>query len=152
MKSLFGNLFVLLASALALGLPALIRAETPKTDKGSATTSNPADKLVVLWTSGDRDVALNMVFMYTLNAKLHNWWADVTFIVWGPSSKLLASDTELKDQIKKMKEVGIILEACQACADRYGVSGMLQELGIDVKYMGQPLTQYIKEGRHILTF
>jgi len=51
-----------------------------------------------------------------------------------------------------MKEVGIILEACQACADRYGVSGMLQELGIDVKYMGQPLTQYIKEGRHILTF
>jgi hypothetical protein len=152
MKSLFGNLLVLLASALALGLPALIMAETPKTDKGPTITSNPADKLVVLWTSGDRDVALNMVFMYTLNAKLHNWWADVTFIVWGPSSKLLASDTELKDQIKKMKEAGIILEACKACADRYGVAGKLQELGIDVKYMGQPLTRYIKDGRHILTF
>jgi hypothetical protein len=152
MKSLFGNLLVLLASALALSLPALIMAETPKTDKGPAVTSNPADKLVVLWTSGDRDVALNMVFMYTLNARLHNWWADVTFIVWGPSSKLLASDTELKDQIRKMKEAGIILEACKACADRYGVAGKLQELGIDVKYMGQPLTRYIKDGRHILTF
>jgi len=26
-------------------------------------------KLLVVWTSGDRDVAMNMVFMYTYNAK-----------------------------------------------------------------------------------
>lgn len=42
------------------------------------------NELVVLWTSGDREVALKMVFMYTLNSKLKGWWKDVTLIVWGP--------------------------------------------------------------------
>ena len=115
-------------------------------------TIPPADKLVVLWTSGDRDVAMNMVFMYTLNAKLAGWWQDVTFIVWGPSAKLLSGDAELQAELKKMKNAGIVLEACIACAKRYGVTGKLRELGIDVKGMGEPLTAYIKEGRRVLTF
>jgi hypothetical protein len=115
-------------------------------------TIAPAEKLVVLWTSGDRDVAMNMVFMYTLNAKLAGWWPDVTFIVWGPSAKLLSEDAELQAELGKMKIAGIVLEACIACSDRYGVTGKLRELGIDVKGMGKPLTAYIKEGRRVLTF
>ena len=31
-------------------------------------TVKPEDKLVVLWTSGDREVALKMAFMYTFNS------------------------------------------------------------------------------------
>ena len=125
---------------------------------GSAATIAPAqdippeDKLVVLWTSGDRDVALKMVFMYTGNAPRAGWWEDITLIVWGPSSKLLAGDEELQEQVKAMKEAGIHLEACRACADMYGVATDLEALGIDVKYMGSVLTGYIKEGRHVLTF
>ncbi len=114
-----------------------------------------ADKnssLVVLWTSGDREVALKMVFMYTLNSKLKNWWKDVRFIIWGPSTKLLSEDAELQDYIKKMKKVGIVLEACKACSDSYGVSENLKKLGITVRYMGEPLTAYIKEGRKVITF
>jgi hypothetical protein len=114
----------------------------------------PEDKLVVLWTSGDRDVALKMVFMYTYNASTSRfgWWKDITLIVWGPSSKLLSEDNELQDYVKKMKKAGIRLEACKACADMYGVSDKLAGLGVDVKYMGDVLTNYIKEGRHVLTF
>lgn len=108
------------------------------------------ESLVVLWTSGDRDVALNMVFMYTFNAKRRNWWNDVRLIVWGPSSKLLAEDVEIQTEISKMREAGVILEACKACADRYGVSDDLVQLGIDVHYMGVPLTEYLKEGRNVL--
>jgi hypothetical protein len=153
MKTGRGMLFLVsLTSALALSAPGVLVADAQKTDAGLVTEAIPADRLVVLWTSGDREVALKMVFMYTLNAKLNKWWTDVTFIVWGPSSKLLSSDAGLQDEIKKMKEAGVVLEACKACADQYGVSGKLQELGIDVKYMGQPLTRYIKEGRHVLTF
>jgi hypothetical protein len=107
--------------------------------------------LVVVWTSGDREVALKMVFMYTLNSKIHGWWDDVRLIVWGPSSYLVSEDEELKKHIKKMKEAGIILEACKACADLYGVSESLTDLGIDVKYMGQPLTTYIQDN-HVITF
>jgi hypothetical protein len=51
-----------------------------------------------------------------------------------------------------MKEAGITLEACKACADLYEVSDELAGLGVDVKYMGDVLTSYIKEGRHVLTF
>lgn len=112
--------------------------------------SRNKDSLVVLWTSGDRDVALNMVFMYTLNAKRRNWWGDVRLIVWGPSSKLLTEDRELQGEVAKMKEAGVIIEACKACADRYEVSEELERLGINVKYMGIPLTEYLKEGRSVL--
>ena len=39
------------------------------------------EKLVVGWTSEDKVVTKNMVFMYTLNAKKRGWFEDVTFIV-----------------------------------------------------------------------
>lgn len=110
------------------------------------------EKLVVVWSSADREVAKEMVFMYTLNAKLRGWWNDITFILWGPSEKLIASDLELQGRLRKMIQEGIVAEACRACSDDYGVTESLEKLGIDVKYMGVPLTDYVKEGRHVLTF
>ena len=58
---------------------------------------NVKDKLVVIWSSGDREVAEKMVFMYTLNSKLRQWWKEVTFIIWGPSAKLISEDIELQE-------------------------------------------------------
>jgi len=110
------------------------------------------DVLVVVWSSGDRDVALKMVFMYALNAKLKGWWEDVVLIIWGPSAMLLSEDTELQEYLVRMKSAGVIIEACKACADMYGVSENLEKMGIDVKYMGTPLTSYLKEGRKVITF
>ena len=110
------------------------------------------DKLVIVWTSDDRDLALKMVFMYTLNSKRNNWWEDITFIIWGPSANLISHDYELQEYLKRIKDAGIRLEACITCANMYGVAQDLLGLGIDVKAMGPVLTQYIKEGRKILTF
>ena len=112
--------------------------------------SSEKKSLVVLWTSGDREVALKMVFMYTLNAKLKGWWEEVILIVWGPSAKLLSQDQELQGKIEQMKEAGVALEACKACADMYGVAPDLDALGIEVKYMGVPLSDYLKEDRAVL--
>ena len=110
------------------------------------------DKLVVVWSSGDRDVAEKMVFMYTLNSKLRQWWKEVTLIIWGPSAKLISEDIELQDYLKKLKDTGVRLEACITCADMYRVSKKLTVLGVDVKPMGLPLTEYLKEGRAVITF
>jgi len=110
------------------------------------------DSLVVIWSSGDKEVALSMAFMYTLNSKLRGWWKEVTLIVWGPSAKLLSEDIELQDYINKMKEAGVVLEACISCSNIYHVSKKLVGLGIDVKSMGIPLTDYLKEGRSVITF
>ena len=114
--------------------------------------STNLDRAIILWTSGDKEVALNMVLMYTLNAKKREWWKEVTLILWGPSSNLAAKDLEIQEYIAQMKEVGVKLEACKTCADIYGVSNKLEELGIEVKLMGMPLTNYLKEGYKVMTF
>jgi hypothetical protein len=114
--------------------------------------SAAAEELVVVWSSGDPEVAREMVFMYTLNAKTRGWWPGVTFVIWGPSAKLLSVDVELQGRVRKMLEAGVRVEACKACADDYGVTGSLEALGVDVRYMGVPLTEYLKEGRKVLSF
>ncbi|MDI6600773.1 MAG: DsrE family protein [Thermoanaerobacteraceae bacterium] len=110
------------------------------------------NELYILWTSGDKEVAQKMVFMYTYNSKLKKWWDDVTLIVWGPSSKLLSEDVDLQEKVKDMQAIGIKVLACKACADQYGVTEKLESLNIEVIYMGEPLTELLKSGKHILTF
>jgi len=111
-----------------------------------------SEELVVVWSSGDPEVAREMVFMYTLNAKTRGWWPGVTFVIWGPSAKLLSEDAELQERVRRMIEAGIRVEACKACAEDYGVAGNLEALGVDVRFMGVPLTEYLKEGRKVLSF
>lgn len=144
-------LFLLIIAAIMLSYQNSYAQKTTISTKDS-TVIQDNEKLVVLWTSGDLEVAKKMVYMYTYNAKKYGWWKDITFIIWGPSSKLLAENQELQGYLKKMKEAGIKLEACKACADMYGVSEKLTELGVDVKYMGTVLTDYIKSERHVITF
>ena len=115
-------------------------------------SSDDPSQLLVLWTSGDREVALNMVFMYTYNAKKNDWWKTIRFIVWGASTKLLSEDKELQQEIQKMKDVGVELLACKACSDRYGVSEKLQNMGIEVKYVGKDFTAMLKDDWVTLTF
>jgi len=102
------------------------------------------DKLVILWTSQDKEVAQKMVFMYAKNSKLRAWWGQVRLIIWGPSAKLLATDGELQEELEELKQAGVELQACKACADQYGVSEGLADLGIEVIFMGLPLTNYLK--------
>lgn len=114
-------------------------------------TAEKPDKLVVLWTSADKEVAVKMVFMYTLNSRLRGWWDEVTLIVWGPSSKLLSEDIELQDYAKRMKEAGVRLMACKACADMYGIADDLEKLGIEVIYIGKAFTDFLKSDSKVIT-
>jgi hypothetical protein len=114
--------------------------------------SQQANELIMLWTSGDREVALKMVFMYTFNSKTKGWWEDVCLIVWGPSSKLLTEDRELQDYVARMIEAGVEVVACKACTDSYGITDTLEKMGIEVKYMGQPLTNLLKRNAKLITF
>lgn len=113
--------------------------------------ADPNNSLVVLWTSRDKEAAVNMVFMYTHNSLKFGWWEEVRLVIWGPSGKLLAEDPDLQKEVKEMLDSGIIIEACRACADQLGVSDILRSLGIKVRYMGEPFTQYLKEGKKVIT-
>ncbi len=103
-------------------------------------------KLAVLWTSDDPNLAEKMAFMYTYNAKKQGWFDEVVLIVWGPSAKLLSENKMIQDYVKKMQDAGIKVEACVACAKMYGVDGKLRDMGLDVKGMGVPLSNYLKDG------
>ena len=124
-------------------IPAVLKAD-PVTEK--------KDKLAVLWVSGDRDVAEKSCLMYTHAAKRNGWFDEVVLIVWGSSSRLLAEDEALQEKVKAMAKDGVILEACMACSNQLGVTKELQDLGIDVKGMGVPLTEYLKAGYYVLTY
>ena len=125
---------------------------TPILDLKAQEMETKKEKLAVLWVSGDRDVAEKSCLMYTHAAKRNGWFDEVVLIVWGSSSSLLAKDVALQEKVKAMKEDGVIVEACMACSNMLGVTEDLQALGIDVKGMGVPLTEYLKSGYHVLTY
>ena len=123
-----------------------------QSEENMNSNNNLNDTLVVLWTSGDPEVAEKVCFMYTHNALKRGWFKKVILIVWGPSANLLANNSRLESQVKSMISDGIKLQACKACSDSYGVSKKLEDIGVEVIYMGVPLTNYLKSGYSILTF
>ncbi len=102
-------------------------------------------KLLAIWSTADREVALYNTFMYVHNAQKNAWWDHVRLLVWGPSSKLLSVDEELQFRVKAMIADGVDVMACKACADHYGVSEKLEELGVNVLYTGVALTEMLKD-------
>lgn len=110
------------------------------------------DELLIVWTSGERDVALKMVFMYAGNAKRYDWWGEVNLLIWGPSQKLLAEDGELQDELVELLGLGVRIGACKACADSYPVTEELESLGIEVFYSGEFMTNWLESGKRVITF
>lgn len=121
-------------------------------DKDADMKKSDKQRLAVVWTSGDPEVAEKVCFMYTHNARLQGWFDEVVLIVWGPSAKLLSENKVLQERVKKMMVDGVKVEACIACANMYGVADQLKALGIEVKGMGPVLTTYLKENWKVLTF
>jgi len=121
-------------------------------DSSHADQDVPTSQLCVVWSSGDPGVAKNVCFMYALNAKKREWFGVVHLVVWGPSAKLLAENQELQAEVKSMQESGVVVEACVACANNYGVADEMRALEIDVKPMGVPLSDRLKGPWKVLAF
>jgi hypothetical protein len=109
------------------------------------------DKLNILWTTDNKDTVLQMLVMYATNSRLNGWWQEVNVIIWGASAKLVGTDIQIQTEVLEMLNHGITIEACKACTDNLGVTDKLIELGVNVRYMGEALTAYIKSGEKILT-
>lgn len=109
------------------------------------------NKLTVLWTTADILTVEKMVFMYTLNSKLQGWFEEVTLVVWGASTKLLAENPALQERIEEMIAAGVKVEGCKACADQLGATAALEACQVIVKYWGEPLTEVLKSQGSLLT-
>ena len=138
-------------AALLLGVPVVAGEAESGAGADPATVEDAGRQQLILWTSGDREVALKMVFMYAYNCKKRGWMDTVRLLVWGPSAKLLSEDEELQEGLAGLKDVGVELYACKGCADLYGVSDKLSSLDINVMYTGTMLAELQQKGWHVLT-
>jgi len=114
--------------------------------------AGPSDTLVVIWASGDPEVAEKACLMYTHASKKNKWFNEVILIVWGPSERLLAENIMLKEKVASMQKDGVIVQACIACSNMYGVTEELKVCEVDVRGMGVPLTLYLKRGYKVISF
>lgn len=110
------------------------------------------ESIFIIWSSADPEVAHNIAFMYAHNSLLREWWGHVRLIIWGPSAKVAAEDEDIQAKLREMMDDGVEIWACRACADNYGLASQLEELGVDVLYVGSPVTEMLREGWKQLTF
>ncbi len=143
MKKLFA---ILLIAVCSLGF-------ANAQDENKTAKDGDHTKLVVVWSSADVEVAERIALLYPLNSARREVFEEVVFVIWGPSAKLATKNEKIKAMILKMKEYGVVVEACKDCTDTFGVSQELIDMGVDVKYMAAAMTNYVKDGDYrILTF
>ena len=102
-------------------------------------------KLQILWTNDNLDTIENMIVMYSVASIRNKFWEDVNVIIWGASAKLISENLRVQTLVRYMIEEGVTVEACKACADKYNASQLIENLGVTVRYMGAPMTEYLKD-------
>jgi len=107
--------------------------------------------LFILWTNSNPITAEKMVFMYSINSLRKGWWKHVTLIIWGSPAKLVSENTTIQEKITEALNAGVHITACKGCADKLGVTDILEKMNIEVKYWGEPLTKLLKSGATLLT-
>ena len=112
-----------------------------------------ANKLLIVWSSGEREVATKLILLYGSVMLERKYWDEATIMLWGPSAKLLANDAELQERVKNVQKTGVKFNACVVCSDDYGVSKELEALGIELIHTGEMLTEALQEDEtKVITF
>ena len=115
--------------------------------------NNPPRKLLIVWSSEEKEVATKLILLYGSVMLERNYWDEATIMIWGPSAKLLAHDKELQERVKTVQGSGVNFNACVVCTDDYGVSAKIQELRIELIHTGEMLTQSLQDkATEVITF
>ncbi len=110
------------------------------------------DKLLIVWSSGEIEVAKKLVLLYGSVALPHAYWDELHLMVWGPSAKLLAENAEVQTLFAKVLGTGVKASVCVVCSDDYGVTEQLQMLGVEPTHTGELLTDALKSDWKVVTF
>ena len=110
------------------------------------------DKLLIVWTSQDEEVASKMVLLYSSVILERGYWDKATLMIWGPSIKLLAQTPKLQEFIQKIKSSGVKLTCCVVCSDEYKLTQKMIDLGVKPEHTGEFLTQALKNDYKVITF
>jgi len=106
--------------------------------------------MAVIWLSADKRAAADMAFLYIRTSLLNRWWKHCELILWGPSVEAAANDSDLQTELLILKNIGVDIKVCEACALRYGVEKKLSDIGFEVKGMSEHLTELLSSGIPLL--
>ena len=109
------------------------------------------ERLNILWTTDNEATITSLLVPYVTNSLTKGWWDEVHVVIWGASTKYILEHKEIQNIVKNMIENKIVVEACKFCSDKYGATPLLEKMGVCVKYMGQPLTEYLKSDAKFLS-
>ncbi|QQE80068.1 hypothetical protein [Alicyclobacillus sp. SO9] len=101
-------------------------------------------KVLVVLSTGEKQKALTGL-LYASNAMKNKWLEEVKVVFFGPFESLLAEDEEVQNWTGQLAEFQTPV-ACKFVSDNGGVSEKLSELGIEVEYVGQMVSDYINDG------
>ena len=110
------------------------------------------DKLLIVWSTAEIEVAKKMVLLYSSVILPRGYWDQAHLMIWGPSAKLLAENEALQEMVSQIKATGVELSCCVVCSDEYGVSETLATLGIEMIHTGELLTDALKKDWKVVTF
>ncbi len=105
----------------------------------------PKTKLLIVWTNGDKEVAMKLPLLYGSVILERGYWEEAHLMIWGPSIKLAASDPEIQERLKTMQDSGVTMSSCIVCSDDYEATGTLESLGIENTHTGEMLTECLKD-------
>ena len=101
-------------------------------------------KLLAIIATGEKDKAL-VGLIYAQKAIAQGWMDDVMVIMFGPSEKLLITDSRIS-QVAKDLALHNKLIACKFIADQDNLSTQIEALGINLDYVGSIITDYLNKG------
>ena len=104
-----------------------------------------SDKIIAIISAGEAGKARTGA-LFAINALKHGWLKDVKLFVFGPAEELLLRDTELQGMLKEYQQMEETVVACKFIADRDGVSPGLSALGVRVEFVGEMISDLIKDG------
>jgi hypothetical protein len=110
------------------------------------------NELLVVWTTDNKETIMNMILLYTHNAKINAWYDEVNLLVWGASQQILSEDEEIREKVQEMVSAGIKVFACKKCAENMYVESHLVSCGVAVFYTGEFLSDWAKSGKPFMTF
>jgi hypothetical protein len=103
-----------------------------------------ASKVMVIVSTAEKDKALTGL-MYAVNAQKNKWVDDLKVIFFGPFENLVCDDEEVAKAASKLLDYETPI-ACKFLSDRDGISSKLEDMGVNVDYVGSLISGYIDEG------
>ncbi len=102
---------------------------------------------VLIWLASGEMEKLQPGIIYGTNARKHGWVDDVQFVIFGESERLMLEHPETFELLQNNSAA-----YCKFVADDMGITATLEEKGANIIYVGDYISNFIKEGYQVITF